>query len=117
MSILSKTLKLWIPSNIIYSALKDIRLEKLFAEFFIDVKRKVIIDKINKEISFNSITQEKQIEIIETFKFKIVNNNGTVIEYIRDKKYRREQYSIRINSTDTCSYYFIFTFDAWDRLY
>ena len=102
MSILSKTLKLRIPSNIIYRALKDTRLEKLFPEFFIGVERNVIIDKINKEISFNTITQGKQIEIIETFKFKIAHNNGTVVEYIRDKKYRREQHSIRINSTDTC---------------
>ena len=86
MSILSKTLKLRIPSNIIYRALKDTRLEKLFPEFFIGVKRKVIIDKINKEVSFNTITQGKQIEIIETFKLKIANNNGTVVEYITETK-------------------------------
>ena len=86
MSILSKTLKLRIPSNIIYHALKDTRLEKLFPEFFIGVKRKVIIDKINKEISFNTITQGKQIEIIETFKLKIANNNGTVVEYTTETK-------------------------------
>lgn len=59
MSILSKTLKLRIPSNIIYHALKDTRLEKLFPEFFIGVKRKVIIDKIDKGISFNTITRKK----------------------------------------------------------
>jgi len=86
MSILSKTLELRIPSNIIYRALKDTRLEKLFPEFFIGVKRKVIIDKINKEVSFNTIIQGKQIEIIETFKLKIANNNRTVVEYITETK-------------------------------
>ena len=86
MSILSKTLTLRIPSNIIYRSLKDTRLENLFPEFFIGIERKVITDKINKEISFNTITQEKQIEIIETFKFKISNNIGTVVEYITETK-------------------------------
>src|SRR5918994_2149646 len=60
--------------------------QKLFPEFFIGVKSKVIIDKINKEVSFNTITQGKQIEIIETFKLKIANNNGTVVEYITETK-------------------------------
>jgi hypothetical protein len=90
MPTLSKTLTLRIPSNIIYRALKDTRLENLFPEFFLGIERKVITDKINREISFNTITQGKQIEIIETFKFKISNNNRTIVEYIRDKKYRRE---------------------------
>lgn len=86
MSIVSKTLTLRVPSNIIFRALKDTRLEILFPEFFIDVERKVIMDKTNKEICFNTITQGKQIEIIETFKFKISNNNGTVVEYITETK-------------------------------
>jgi hypothetical protein len=86
MSIVSKTLTLRVPSNIIYRALKDTRLEILFPEFFIGVERKVVMDKTNKEISFNTITQGKQIEIIETFKFKISNNNGTVVEYITETK-------------------------------
>lgn len=86
MSILSKTLTLRVPSNLIYRALKDTRLEKLFPEFFIGIERKVIMDKINKEICFDTITKGKQIEIIETFKFKIFNNNGTVIEYITETK-------------------------------
>lgn len=84
MSILSKTLKLRTPSRIVYRALKDTRLEVLFPEFFIGVERKVITDIINKEISFNTITEGKQIEIIETFKFKISSNNGTVVEYITE---------------------------------
>ncbi|HKO39627.1 MAG TPA: hypothetical protein VJU85_00070 [Nitrososphaeraceae archaeon] len=86
MSILSKTLTLRIPSNIIYRALKDTRLEKFFPEFFIGVERKVVMDKTNKEICFNTITQGKQIEIIEKFKFKISNNNETSIEYITETK-------------------------------
>ena len=86
MSIVSKILTLRVPSNIIYRALKDTRLEILFPEFFIGVERKVVMDKTNKEICFNTITQGKQIEIIETFKFKISNNNGTVVEYITQTK-------------------------------
>ena len=86
MSIVSKTLTLRVPSNIIYRALMDTRLEILFPEFFIGVERKVVLDKTNKEICFNTMTQGKQIEIIETFKFKISNNNGTVVEYITETK-------------------------------
>lgn len=84
MSVLSKTLILRVPSNIIYRALKDTRLEKFFPEFFIGIERKVVMDKTNKEICFNTITQGKQIEIIETFKFKIFSNNRTFIEYITE---------------------------------
>lgn len=90
MSMLSKTLTLRVPSNIIYHALKDTRLEKLFPEFFIGIERKVVIDKTNKEISFNTITQGEQIKIIETFKLKISNNNGTVVEYITETKSMEE---------------------------
>ena len=86
MSVLSKTINLRIPLEIVYRASKDRRLEKLFPEFFIGVERKVITDIINKEICLNTITQGKQIEIIETFKFKIANNNGTVVEYITETK-------------------------------
>ena len=86
MSVLSKTLILRVPSNIIYRALKDTRLEKFFPEFFIGIERKVVMDNPNKEICFNTITQGKQIEIIETFKFKIFSNNRTFIEYITETK-------------------------------
>ena len=86
MSILSKIITLRIPSNIIYRALKDTRLEYLFPEFFIGIDRKVITDKINKEIRYYTITKGKQIEIFETFKFKISNNNGTIVEYITETK-------------------------------
>jgi hypothetical protein len=90
MSVLSKTLISLVPSNIIYRALKDTRLEKLFPEFFIGIERKVVMDKTNKEICFNTITQGKQIEIIETFKFKIFSHNGTFIEYITETKNMEE---------------------------
>ena len=50
MSILSKTLKLQIPFNIIYRALKDTPLEILFPEFFIGVERKVI--RYNKKRNY-----------------------------------------------------------------
>ncbi len=66
MSILSKIITLRIPSNIIYRALKDTRLEYLFPEFFIGIERKVLTDKINKEISYYTITKGKQIEIFES---------------------------------------------------
>ena len=72
MSILSKTIELRIPSDIVYRALKDTRLEKLFPEFFIGIERKFIIDKTNEEIGFNTINKGKYIEIIEIFKFNII---------------------------------------------
>ena len=86
MSILSKTIELRIPSDIVYRALKDTWLEKLFPEFFIGIERKFIIDKTNEEIGFNTINKGKYIEIIEIFKFKIASNNCTVVEYITETK-------------------------------
>ena len=81
MSIISKTIVLRIPSNTIYRALKDTRLEKLFPEFFIGVTRRLVVDKTNKELTFRTITQGSQIEIIETIRLKISGNNTTEIEY------------------------------------
>jgi hypothetical protein len=81
MSIISKTIVLRIPSNTIYRALKDTRLEKLFPEFFIGVTRRLMVDKTNKELTFRTITQGSQIEIIETIRLKISGNNTTEIEY------------------------------------
>lgn len=81
MSIISKTIVLRIPSNTIYRALKDTRLEKLFPEFFIGVTRRLVVDKTNKELTFKTITQGSQIEIIETIRLKISGNNTTEIEY------------------------------------
>ena len=81
MSIISKTIVLRIPSNTIYRALKDTRLEKLFPEFFIGITRRLVVDKTNKELTFRTITQGSQIEIIETIRLKISGKNTTEIEY------------------------------------
>jgi hypothetical protein len=81
MSIISKTITLRVPSNTIYLALKDTRLEKLFPEFFIGVTRTLVVDKTNKKLTFRTVTQARQIEIIETIKFKISGNNTTEVEY------------------------------------
>jgi hypothetical protein len=81
MSIISKTIVLHVPSNTIYRALKDTRLEKIFPEFFIGVTRRLVVDKTNKELTFRTITQGSQIEIIETIRLKISGNNTTEIEY------------------------------------
>ena len=81
MSIISKTITLRVPSNTIYLALKDTRLEKLFPEFFIGVTRMLVVDKTNKKLTFRTVTQGSQIEIIETIKFKISGNNTTEVEY------------------------------------
>ena len=80
-SIISKTIVLHVPSNTIYRALKDTRLEKIFPEFFIGVTRRLVVDKTNKELTFRTITQGSQIEIIETIRLKISGNNTTEIEY------------------------------------
>jgi hypothetical protein len=55
MSLISKTISLRIPPDLIYRALKDTRLEQLFPEFFIGVTRKITIDKINEELIFKQI--------------------------------------------------------------
>jgi hypothetical protein len=84
MSVVSKTITLRVPSNIIYLALKDTRLEKLFPEFFIGISRKLVIDKENKQITFRTSTQDSQIEIIENFRIKISGNNNTQVDYITE---------------------------------
>jgi hypothetical protein len=62
MSKISRTITLHVPSNIIYRALKDARLEKLFPEFCIGVTRKIVLDKANKGLSFRTTIQGSQIE-------------------------------------------------------
>jgi hypothetical protein len=81
MSVISKTIVLRVPSNTIYRALKDTRLEKLFPEFFIGVTRRMVVDKTNKELIFKTIIEGSQIEISETIRLKISGNNTTEIEY------------------------------------
>ncbi|HJY09616.1 MAG TPA: hypothetical protein VJ250_01605 [Nitrososphaeraceae archaeon] len=81
MSLISKTISLRVPPDLIYRALKDTRLEQLFPEFFIGVTRKISIDKINEELAFKTKTQDGQIEIIETFRLMISRSNNTNVLY------------------------------------
>jgi hypothetical protein len=82
MPVISKTITLRVPLNIIYRALKDTRLEKLFPEFFIGITRKLVIDKENNELTFRTTTQESPIRIIEKFRLIISGDTCTNVEYI-----------------------------------
>jgi len=82
MPVISKTITLRVPSNIIYRALKDTRLEKLFPEFFIGITRKLVIDKENNELTFRTTTQESPIQIIEKFRLIISGDTCTDVEYV-----------------------------------
>jgi hypothetical protein len=81
MSLISKTINLLVPPDLVYRALKDTRLEQLFPEFFIGVTRKISIDKVNEELAFKTNTQHGQIEIIETFRLVISGSNNTNVLY------------------------------------
>ena len=81
MSLISKTISLRVPVYIIYRALKDSRLEKLFPEYFIGVKRKIAIDKENKELTFETTTQASPVQIIEKFRLIISGDICTDVEY------------------------------------
>jgi hypothetical protein len=82
MPVISKTITLRVPLNIIYRALKDTRLEKLFPEFFIGITRKLVIDKEDNELTFRTTTQESPIQIIEKFRLIISGDTCTDVEYI-----------------------------------
>jgi hypothetical protein len=73
-----------VPSDIIYRALKDTRLEKLFPEFFVGVTRKVKEEMTNNELKFWTVTQESQVEITETFKLRISGETNTDVEYVTE---------------------------------
>jgi len=81
MSLFSKTITLRVPSDIIYRALKDSRLENLFPEYFVGVIRKLAVDKKNKELIFETRTQESPIQIIEKFKLIITGYTFSVVKY------------------------------------
>jgi hypothetical protein len=70
--------------NIIFRALKDIRLEKIYPEFFIGITRKLTIDKENKELTFKTTTYESPIQIIEKFRLKISGDTCTDVEYVTE---------------------------------
>ena len=84
MTTVSKTIMIRVPSDIIYRGLKDTRLEELFPEFFIGVIRKIRADKANNELRFWTTTQGSQVEINETFKLRISDENNTNVEYITE---------------------------------
>ena len=84
MSVTSKTITLWVPVNIIFRALKDRRLEKIYPEFFIGITRKLAIDKKNKELAFKTTTYESPIQIIEKFRLKISGDTRTDVEYVTE---------------------------------
>lgn len=84
MSSISKSITLRVPSDIIYRALKDTRLEELFPEFFVGVTRKIQVDNANSELKIWTATQESQIEIKEIFKLRISGETKTDVEYITE---------------------------------
>jgi len=81
MILFSKTITLRVPSDIIYRALKDPRLEKLFPEYFVGVKRKLAVDKESKELTFETRTQDSPIQIIEKFRLIITGDTCTQVKY------------------------------------
>jgi hypothetical protein len=81
MSLISKTISLRVPPELIYRALKDTRLEQLFPEFFIGITRKISINKVHEELVIKTNTHDGQIEIIETFRLIISGNNNTDVLY------------------------------------
>ena len=84
MSSISKSITLRVPSDIIYRALKDTRLEELFPEFFVGVTRKIQVDIANSELNIWTDIQESQIEINEIFKLRISGETKTDVEYITE---------------------------------
>ena len=81
---ISKIINLWVPLDIVYRALKDTRLEKLFPEYFIGITRKLVIDYENKEITFQTTTQQSPIQIIEKFRLVISGKTCTEVEYVTE---------------------------------
>ena len=83
MSSISKRLSLRVPANVIYRGLTDIRLERLFPEFFTGVTRKLTTtnNKANSELQFTTTTYDSQIQIKEIFKLKVLQSNATEIIY------------------------------------
>jgi hypothetical protein len=73
-----------VPSDIIYRALKDTRLEELYPEFFVGVRRKIQVDKSKSQLKIWTATQENQIEIAETFKLRISGKTNTNVEYVTE---------------------------------
>lgn len=84
MSVTSKTISLRVPVNIVFRALKDTRLEKIYPEFFVGITRKLATDKENKELEFKTIIHESPIRIVEKFRLTISRYTGTEVEYVTE---------------------------------
>ena len=84
MSLFRKSISLHVPPDVIYRALKDTRIEKLFPEFFIGVRRKLTTtsDTTNKEeVGFETRTHDGQVQVKEIFKLKVSGENTTEVKY------------------------------------
>lgn len=84
MSVTSKTISLRVPVNIVFRALKDTRLEKIYPEFFVGITRKLATDKENKELEFKTIIHESPIRIVEKFRLTISRYTSTEVEYVTE---------------------------------
>jgi hypothetical protein len=84
MSVTSKTITLRVPVNIVFRALKDTRLEKIYPEFFVGITRKLATEKENKELEFKTTIHESPIRIVEKFRLTISRYTSTEVEYITE---------------------------------
>ena len=84
MSVTSKTISLRVPVNIVFRALKDTRLEKIYPEFFVGITRKLSTDKKNKELEFKTTIHESPIRIVEKFRLTISRYTSTEVEYVTE---------------------------------
>jgi hypothetical protein len=84
MSVTSKTISLRVPVNIVFRALKDTRLEKIYPEFFVGITRKLTTDKENKELEFKTTIHESPIRIVEKFRLTISRFASTEVEYVTE---------------------------------
>lgn len=84
MSVTSKTISLRVPVNIVFRALKDTRLEKIYPEFFVGITRTLATDKENKELEFKTIIHESPIRILEKFRLTISRYTSTEVEYVTE---------------------------------
>jgi hypothetical protein len=84
MSVTSKTISLRVPVNIVFRALKDTRLQKIYPEFFVGITRKLTTDKENKELEFKTTIHESPIQIVEKFRLTISRYTSTHVEYVTE---------------------------------
>ncbi|MDQ4018086.1 MAG: hypothetical protein M3129_06040 [Thermoproteota archaeon] len=70
--------------NIVFRALKDTRLEKIYPEFFVGITRKLATDKENNELEFKTTIHESPIRIVEKFRLIKSRHTGTEVEYVTE---------------------------------